>query len=108
MFRTAFVSLLVLSLSVPAVASACAMRIFEVDPALVAETAPAPVEEIAVAPSADTVTAAATAVTAALTAQVQTVVARIDTAPAAPVVKADTPAPTGLMTAMAELDALVD
>ncbi len=107
MFRTLFAALLVLSLSVPAVASACAMRIFEIEPAVVAEAQPAPVKEIAVAPSPETVTAASTAVAAALAAQVQTVLAKVDTAPA-PVVQADTPPPTGLMTAMAELDALVD
>jgi hypothetical protein len=106
MFRTLFAALLVLSLSVPAVASACAMRIFEVDPAVVAVAAPAPVKEIAVAPSTEVLTAAATAAATALTAQVQTIVAKVDTAPAVPV--ATPPAPTGLVTAMAELDALVD
>ena len=110
MIRTLLAVLVALSLSAPALSSACAMRVMEIDPAVVAEKAPGPVKEIAALPTI-TNTEAATRVTEAGTKMVKAVVAKVDSsAPSAtPTAVADaTPAPTGLMTAMAELDLLVE
>lgn len=108
--RFLIVTVLALSLALPSLASACAMRIMKVDPAVVAEAAaPAPTKEIAKAPAPESVSNAATRAVelakAANTAE-GAVTADDETVAPGPTVAA-TSAPA-LTAAMAELDSLID
>ncbi len=100
MIRTLLALCIAVSLSAPAISSACAMRVMDVDPAVVAKKAP---QRTPVTP---TVVATTQAEPSATQAQTEPAAATVAQTPE-PVPTAAAPAPTGLVTAMAELDALV-